>query len=124
MSLAAATVASVVLAALAVLQVLVAAGRPYGRLVWGGGHEVLSRPFRIASAVSVAVYVGIAALLLWRAEVWGPPPPAVGVATWLLVGYFTLGVAANAISRSRPERAVMTPVAVVLTLCCLALAVS
>lgn len=124
MSLAAATVASVVLAALAVLQVLVAAGRPYGRLVWGGGHEVLPRSFRIASAVSVAVYAGIAALLLWQAEVWGPPPPAVGVATWVLVGYFTLGVAANAISHSRPERAVMTPVAVVLTLCCLALAVS
>ena len=41
---------------------------------------------------------------------------------WVLTGYFALGVVLNAISRSRPERLVMTPVAVVLTVVCLRLA--
>lgn len=122
MSLAAATVAVILLVALAVLQVLVAAGRPYGRLVWGGGHEVLPRSLRAGSALAVPVYAAIAVALVWRAGVLGPPPRPVVVATWALMAYFALGIAVNAISRSRAERLVMTPVCVVLTVCSLVLA--
>jgi hypothetical protein len=46
------------------------------------------------------------------------------VVTWVLAGYFALGVLMNAISRSKPERAVMTPVALVLAAAYLVLAVS
>jgi hypothetical protein len=41
---------------------------------------------------------------------------------WVLTAYFGIGVLANAASRSRPERLVMTPVALVLALCCLVIA--
>ena len=41
-----------VLLALAVLQGLVASGKPYGRLEWGGAHEVLPPKLRIGSLVS------------------------------------------------------------------------
>ncbi|MGY1807830.1 hypothetical protein ACI8AF_10705 [Blastococcus sp. SYSU D00669] len=120
----AAVVASVLLAALAVLQVALAAGAPLGRLAWGGRHRVLPRGLRIASAVSVLLY-GLFAWAVWaaadRASEVGdhrPDHPLI----WVLTAYFAVGVLANAISRSRPERFVMTPVALVLALCCLTIA--
>ncbi|WP_136708896.1 hypothetical protein [Agromyces sp. H66] len=123
MSAVVAVLATVILAALAVLQVLVAAGRPYGRLVWGGQHEVLPTRLRIGSAVSVVLYAGFATLLLWRAGLLWPVTPVVDVATWVLFGYLALGVVVNAISRSRAERLVMTPVAAVLAACALVVAI-
>ena len=65
-------VALALLAALAVLQLLVASGLPYGRFVWGGTHRVLPHGLRVASAASVLVYAGLAALLLSRAGVLRP----------------------------------------------------
>jgi hypothetical protein len=38
------------------------------------------------------------------------------VFTWILTAYFTLGVLMNGISRSKPERLVMAPVALLLAL--------
>ncbi|WP_280357323.1 hypothetical protein [Nocardia otitidiscaviarum] len=38
------------------------------------------------------------------------------VAAWFIVGFMALGVAANAASRSKPERYVMTPVSLALAL--------
>jgi hypothetical protein len=113
----AAAVAVVVLAGLAVLQLMVASGRPLGRFVWGGQHDVLPRRWRVGSAVSVLVYAAIAVVLLWRATTTAPVPGAVTVAVWVLAGYFALGVALNGLSRSRSERLVMTPVCVALTAC-------
>ena len=111
----AATIAAVLLVALAVLQVLLAAGRPYGALVWGGQHRILPRGLRIGSAVAVVLYAAFAAVLLARAGVLpGQDAPFVRVATWVLFAYFTVGIVMNGISRSRPERLTMTPVCVVL----------
>lgn len=118
----AATVATVVLTALAALQILVALGRPYGRLVWGGQHRILPRRLRIGSAVSVVLYAAFAAILLWSSGVIGDPGGVAQVATWVLFAYFALGIALNAISRSRLERIVMTPVCAVLAACALVIA--
>lgn len=59
-----------------------------------------------------------------RAGAFGVPPGAVTVTTWLVLGYFALGIGLNAVLRSRPERLVMTPVCVVLTACTLVVAVA
>jgi len=116
------TVATLVLVALAVLQVLVALGRPYGRLVWGGQHRILPLRLRIGSAVSVVLYGAFAAILLWQAGVIGDAGVVAQVATWVLFAYFAAGVVLNAISKSRPERVVMTPVCAVLAACTLVIA--
>jgi hypothetical protein len=119
----AAVVVCVLLGCLAVLQLLLAAGRPLGRFAWGGQHEVLPRRLRIGSAVSVVGYGLIAAVVLQAAGVIAVFPDAVAdVGIWVVTGYFALGVPLNAISRSRPERLVMTPVVLVLALCCLVVA--
>lgn len=121
----AAVVASVLLAGLAVFQVALAAGAPLGRFAWGGRHAVLPRGLRIGSAVSVVLYA-VFAWIIWRAvdvlDDVGDHEPSVPPALWVLTGYFALGVLANLASRSRAERAVMTPVAAVLLACCLVIA--
>lgn len=108
-------VACAVLGGLAVLQICVAAGAPWGRLVWGGMHRVLPRRLRIGSALSVVVYGGLAWVLLSRAGVLpGGDTVAVRILTWVAFAYFVVGIGMNAISRSRAERLTMTPVCVVL----------
>jgi hypothetical protein len=119
----AAVVALALLAALAVFQGLLIAGRPLGRFAWGGQHDVLPTNLRIGSAVSIALYAFFAVLILQAAGLVTPLPDGfVDVAIWVLTGYFALGIVLNAISRSRPERLVMTPVVTVLAACCLVLA--
>ena len=119
----AAWVAVAVLGCLAVFQLLLVAGAPLGRFAWGGQHTVLPTGLRISSVVSIAIYAVVTLFVLQAAGVLDVLPERVmGVAMWVLTGYFVLGVALNLASRSRPERMVMTPVALVLAICCLVLA--
>lgn len=122
MNAAAATVAVVILAALAILQGLVAGGKPYGCLVWGGQHETLPRRLRIGSALAIPLYAVIGWALLARTGLVGSSSTAIAVAAWVIVVYFVTGVALNGISRSHPERLVMTPTCIVLAVCSLLVA--
>ena len=116
-------VALALLAALAVLQLLVASGLPYGRFVWGGTHRVLPHGLRVASAASVLVYAGLAALLLSRAGVLpAGDSAAVIVLTWVAFAFFTASAALNAISRSPAERWTMTPTSLLLAAATLVIA--
>ena len=113
----------VLLGALAVFQALLVAGRPLGRFAWGGQHDILPTGLRVGSAVSIALYAAFAVLMLSAAGALDLLPDGfVDVAIWVLTGYFALGIAMNAISRSRPERLVMTPVVLVLAVVTLVLA--
>jgi len=111
---AAAIAACVLLGALAVFQALLACRLPLGRFAWGGQHEVLPTRLRVGSVVAIAVYAVIGWVVLARAGLLGGGHPVVHVVTWVIAGYFLLGAAGNLASRSRSERLVMTPVAVVL----------
>lgn len=113
----AAIVLTVLLAALAVFQVALVAGAPLGRFAWGGGERVLSRRKRVGSVVAVVLYAAFAVLALFRAGVVGflAEAPAIVVAMWVVVAYLAIGIVLNVMSRSLPERAVMTPVVLVLT---------
>ena len=114
------------LAGLAVLQALLIAGRPLGRFAWGGQHQVLPPKLRIGSAVSIVLYALFALVILDTAvralDTTGDN--ITDVAIWVLTAYFVVGVGMNAISRSRPERMLMTPVALVLAVVCLVLALA
>ena len=112
------------LTGLGVFQLALAAGAPLGQLAWGGRHHTLPTALRIASAASIALYAGCGAVIADAAgvvDVFDGSWPRTAVA--VLTGYFGLGVIVNAISRSRPERIVMTPVAVALALLFLIVAV-
>ena len=119
-----ATLFCLLLAALAVFQVLLIAGAPLGEYAWGGQHRVLPRRLRIGSVVSVVLYGIFAVVALAKAGVLElfPGTPVIDVAMWVLAGYLVLGVPLNAISRSRKERFLMAPTALVLAALAIALA--
>ena len=108
---------TLVLAVLAVFQLALALGAPLGRFAWGGAHRVLPARLRIGSLVSIVIYAVIAVLALDRGGVIDVVPDAVSeVGMWIVFAYFVLGIALNAMSRSRAERYTMTPVVIVLAL--------
>ena len=105
-----------ILAALAIFQLALALGAPWGRLAWGGQHRVLPARLRIGSAASILIYALIAPIAWARVGVIDVFPEGFSViAMWVVFGYFVLGILLNAISRSRPERLVMVPVTIVLS---------
>lgn len=122
MELTALAVALTILAALAFLQVAVACGAPFGKLVWGGAHRVLPARLRAASAASVLLYTGFAWVLIDRAG--SAPGGLARIVSWVLFGYFCLGIVMNLASRSRAERWTMASACVVLAIATLALALS
>ena len=121
----AALAATVILAALAVFQAALIAGAPIGRFAWGGQHRVLPTKLRIGSVVSIVLYALFAIVILQRAELIDRIPDAIArVGIWILAAYFVLGIVMNGISRSKPERNLMTPVCLVLAVLCLLVALS
>jgi hypothetical protein len=120
----AAVVGCAVLAGLAVFQAFLVAGRPWGRFAWGGQHTVLPTRLRIGSVVSIVLYALFGLIILATAEraVDGTGAGTTDVGIWALTAYFGLGIVLNAVSRSRPERLVMTPVVLLLAAVCLVLA--
>ncbi len=102
---------------LAAFQAAIALGAPVGSAAWGGRNPgVLPRNLRIASAVSVVVYLFAALIVLDRA---GVPlvdlPDAVSYwGTWVLVVLLAVGAVMNAASSSRYERFGWAPFAAVM----------
>ena len=121
----AALAACTVLAGLAVFQGALIGGASLGRFAWGGQHHVLPTGLRVGSAVSIILYALFGYAAVAKA---GLVPPLVSesvtsVSMWVVTAYFALGVIMNGISRSKPERLVMTPTALVLAALYLVLAI-
>ena len=117
-------VASVGIVALAVFQLLLAAGLPYGAAAFRGAHAVLPTRLRLASAGSSALFFAAFYVVLARCGLFGVVGKSIFVsaATWILVTIFGLSALANIASPSRWERYLMAPIAVVLASCCAVLA--
>lgn len=114
-----------ILAALALFQAALIAGAPIGKFAWGGQHAVLPARLRIGSIVAIGLYAVFAVIILQRAGTLAALPEAVAqIGIWVVAGYLGLGVAMNAISRSRSERLLMTPAALLLFGLTLAVALS
>ena len=118
---AASVVAAAVMAALALFEAGLAAGLPWGAAAWGGGQPVLSPGMRLASIGAAVVWMA-GLLLVLRAggyRVWTPLPDRwTRAAVWTFAAYAALMILANAASSSSAERAVMTPVSVLLAVAC------
>jgi hypothetical protein len=108
---------------IAVLQLLLAAGLPLGEFAWGGRHRVLPPRLRLASLASIPVLALAAWVALARADMMPPgsDPIAIRLAVWAFAGFFALNTLANLMSESQTERYGMTPPALVLVLCFVAL---
>jgi hypothetical protein len=119
--------ATVGFAGLAVLQLLLAAGAPFGEAAWGGATEGRLPPaLRVGSALSVVAYAVGVALILRRAGFRVPwvSRPVARVGSWMLVVLLVLGTLANFLSQSPWERLLLGPVTLVMAGLCLLVASS
>ncbi|CAH0141105.1 hypothetical protein [Microbacterium sp. Bi121] len=114
---------TVILALLAVFQIALAAGAPWGHFAWGGQHRVLPRNLRIGSGISIVIYAVIAFVAWERVGASSVLPDVVAqVAMWVVFAYFAIGIVMNAISRSKQERYTMTPIVLALAVLSLLIA--
>jgi hypothetical protein len=120
-----AIIITLLLFGLTLFQLALVLGAPIGKFAWGGQHAMLPRRLRIGSAISIISYGMIAYVVLAHAHVIDSAlsSTTTNISIWVLFGYFTLGIIMNAISRSTPERIVMTPTVTILALCCLLLVI-
>lgn len=111
-----ALLALVTLFGLTLFQITLIFGAPLGKFAWGGGNKVLSTRFRIASAVSIVLYMSFALFVCSKMNVIDVinNQQLLNIGLWVFTIYFFVGIGMNAISRSKPERNLMTPVAAIL----------
>ena len=123
-SIAAAITFTVVIALLAIFQEALIFGAPLGRFAWGGQSDVLPTRLRRGSVIAIILYAAFSVILLTTSGILSLPvlEPVAGLLCWMIVAYLAIGVVMNAFSRSKPERLVMTPVAVLLAVCALIVA--
>jgi hypothetical protein len=108
----------------ACFQVGLASGAPWGRAAWGGAHDRLPATLRIASAIAAGLWIAAALVILSLAD-YEPIPLPFRVArwvAWVLFGLLALGALMNLASRSRWERFLMSPIALILSVLCLVVA--
>jgi hypothetical protein len=121
----AAVAATVGFAGLALFQLLLAAGAPFGAAAWGGTtNGQLPANLRVGSGIAIVVYGVAAAVILVRAasNVRFIPRAVARVGSWVLVALLTLGALANFASQSPWERFVLGPVTLLLAGLCLVVA--
>jgi hypothetical protein len=111
-------IACFILLALSFFQLALAFGAPIGNLAWGGAHKVLPARLRVGSIIAVFLYALFAFFILEKADLVNAinNEGFVNAGMWVITAYFALGIFMNAISKSKYERMVMTPVTLILTL--------
>jgi len=126
MTAVAAVVLCVLLVCLAVFQLALIVGAPLGHFAWGGRDRVLPTTKRVGSAISIVLYALFALIVLERSGFAAllPSRTISVVGIWFLFAYFVIGIAMNALSRSKPERMTMTPVCALLAALTLVVALS
>jgi hypothetical protein len=104
------------LGVLALFQLALAAGAPWGSLAMGGRFPGRFPPaMRVAALVQVAIYGVMGAIVFTRARMILPDMLDVSrVAVWVVVTLMAVAVLLNLITPSKWERRVWAPVAAVM----------
>jgi len=113
-------------AALALFQIGLAAGMPWGAYAMGGAYPGVYPPeMRLAALAQVLIYLLIAAIVAARAGfAFARFQPLARTLMWPIVGLFVIALVLNLIPPSAGERALWAPFAVVMLLASLRLALA
>ena len=117
----AAIVAVTLLVTIALFQLALALGAPWGEAAWGGQNPgVLPLGLRIASGIAALVVYPLIILVVLAGggmidDGWLPVDTT--AVMWVLAALMTVGAVMNAISRSPRER-LWAPVALAVAACC------
>lgn len=110
---------SVIFLLIAIFQVLLALGFPYGEFALGGYHKILPKKLRIVSLVNAVILIVFIWIFLLHASIlestWSLPTGGIvfGIAIFL-----ALNSIANLLSASKKEKVVMTPISSVTCMLC------
>ena len=120
-----AIVACVLFFLMSIFQVLLVIGLPYGRAAYGGKYETLPKNLRIMSLIAVGILVFGIIIVLERAEIITliNNTQLTKIVVWIYTGYSTLNTLINAVSKSQWEKRIMTPISLIIAVCCFILAI-
>jgi len=120
-----ALIACILFVLMSVFQLLLALGLPLGRAAYGGKYEKLPTNLRIVSLIVVGIFVFAIFIVLERAGIITIFNNILltAIIVWILAGYFTLNVLMNAVSKSNWEKRIMTPLSLIIAVCCFIVAI-
>jgi hypothetical protein len=122
-----ATLLAVVLfAIMALMTALAVLGFPLGEFTMGGQHKILPVNFRIMGAISLAVQAFIIVILLQAGGyigLWFSLGATKNIC-FVFAAYLSLNTLMNAISKSKKEKYVMTPLSALMAVCLWVVAVT
>jgi len=101
-----AIVGTIGMAGMSIFQILLAVGMPLGHAAFGEENRVLPRKLRLASAISVVLFVAVFYIILARGGLFGNASRSSQV---VLVAIYGVSTLANIASRSHWERFVLHP---------------
>ncbi|MCM3633938.1 MULTISPECIES: hypothetical protein [Paenibacillus] len=115
----AAWIGSILFFAVAILYILLALGLPYGELAMGGKHKVMPKNMRFAIVISVFVQLFAILCILQAGHVISIEAIASFAkgACYFFAFYLIINTAMNAISKSKKEKLVMTPLSFITAIC-------
>ena len=124
-SVIAALIVVVIFMGLSVFQLLLALGKPYGKMAYGGKQEaVLPRKYRLMSAFSIVIFILASGMTLVKIEFFKncPFPVMADLGVWIFALFLALNTITNATSKSKSERKIMTPLSAIACLCLVVIA--
>ncbi|MHA1542688.1 MAG: hypothetical protein ACTSQH_06905 [Candidatus Hodarchaeales archaeon] len=125
LSLLSALIVLLIFVGLSVFQLLLVLGKPYGKMAYGGTQdEVLPGKYRLMSALAIIIFLIASLLILVKVEIIEtfPFPELVDLGLLLFALFLGLNTVANATSKSKSEKQIMTPLSLVACLCLIILA--
>lgn len=114
-----AMLAAVLFSIIALMTALAVLGLPLGEFTMGGQHRVLPAKFRIMGAFSFVVQIFIIIILLQAGGFMGLwfSLNVTKIICFIFAVYLSLNTLMNAVSKSKKEKYVMTPLSAVTSIC-------
>ena len=102
-----------------ILYILISLGLPYGEFAMGGKYKIVPKEKRLVFGISVLIQIAAIVVVLQTARAI---PLLFSQSTtrgicFFFAAYLSLNVIANAISKSKKEKYVMTPISFITAIC-------
>jgi hypothetical protein len=122
---AAAILCVIIFFSMSIFQLLLVFGAPFGKLAWGGKYKILPLSLRIGSFISALIFVFGGIIMLEKVNLISVlnSPVFVSILIWFFAILFGLSSLGNIMSKSRLEKRIMTPVALIIFFLCLIIAI-
>lgn len=124
-SLIASIIVLIIFIGFSVFQFLLALGKPYGHMAYGGRQDsILPTKYRIMSVFAISFFFIASILVLAKVEIIKPlfSPDIANLSIWLFAIYLGINTIANISSKNESERKIMTPLSFSACLCLIVLA--